>query len=64
MRNGRELQPNESKRITCQCGKPAKFCEQSQFKIGERRSVSFFYWCPRCWTTPGPDRRTPKQRAA
>jgi hypothetical protein len=64
MRNGRELKPGETRRINCSCGKPAKFCEQSQFQLGERRSVSFHYWCPTCWVTPGPDSRSPKQRAA
>jgi hypothetical protein len=60
--NGHEVKRADRKRIPCDgvdntkpCGKPARFCEYMRW--------SFFYFCAKCWRTPGPNGTSPEQRA-
>ncbi len=48
--------------IFCVCGKKAKYRESSYWNTGNTKSVSFYYYCPTCWKTPGPSGSSPKER--
>ena len=57
------MKPRTSHRVTravpcCHCDVPSTMCEHVQ--VGS--SVAFYYYCSRCWHTPGPNAPSPAHR--
>jgi len=62
--NGHTLHP--SAQVRCQqpgCHEQAKFCGYRRW-TSPSKGIAFDYFCPACWRKPGPDGRTPEERAS
>ena len=43
------LSESERLRITCsKCGEPAAICRPTEWTVGKRNGISFFYYCENC----------------